>query len=179
MTALGLARASDALAAGVDYSGILITGRRTSQSRSRCRTAGGGILPHRDHRPVALTRAACAGGTRQRCTLPAAAELIEGLRSHNIDHDVIMIPNEIHDMTRYSSWMMCSMRGCVLRSASRKRSAPLRKQVITSVLIDGVWALRFVFEEPVWRVWRGMEASPRTHESGAGGGAPPGGAENG
>jgi dipeptidyl aminopeptidase/acylaminoacyl peptidase len=35
-----------------------------------------------------------------------AAELIEGLRSHNIDHDVIMIPNEIHDMARYSSWMM-------------------------------------------------------------------------
>ena len=35
-----------------------------------------------------------------------AAELIEGLRSHNIDHDVIMIPNEIHDMARYSSWML-------------------------------------------------------------------------
>jgi hypothetical protein len=34
-----------------------------------------------------------------------AAELIEGLRAHNIDHDVIMIPNEIHDMARYSSWM--------------------------------------------------------------------------
>jgi hypothetical protein len=28
------------------------------------------------------------------------------LRSHNIDHDVIMVPNEIHDMARYSSWMM-------------------------------------------------------------------------
>jgi dipeptidyl aminopeptidase/acylaminoacyl peptidase len=35
-----------------------------------------------------------------------AAELIEGLRSHNIEHDVIMIPNEIHDLARYSSWMM-------------------------------------------------------------------------
>ena len=35
-----------------------------------------------------------------------AAELIEGLRSHNIEHDVIMIPNEIPDMARYSSWMM-------------------------------------------------------------------------
>ena len=33
-------------------------------------------------------------------------ELIEDLRSHNIDHDVIMIPNEIHDMARYSSWMI-------------------------------------------------------------------------
>jgi hypothetical protein len=28
------------------------------------------------------------------------------LRSRNIDHDVIMIPNEIHDMARYSSWMI-------------------------------------------------------------------------
>jgi dipeptidyl aminopeptidase/acylaminoacyl peptidase len=35
-----------------------------------------------------------------------AAELIEGLRSHNIDHDVIMIPSEIHDLARYSSCMM-------------------------------------------------------------------------
>lgn len=35
-----------------------------------------------------------------------ADELIEGLRSHNIEHEVIMIPNEIHDMARYSSWMM-------------------------------------------------------------------------
>ena len=35
-----------------------------------------------------------------------APELIEGLRSHDIDHDVILIPNEIHDMARYSSWMM-------------------------------------------------------------------------
>jgi dipeptidyl aminopeptidase/acylaminoacyl peptidase len=34
------------------------------------------------------------------------AELIEGLRSHHIEHEVIMIPNEIHDMARYSSWMM-------------------------------------------------------------------------
>jgi dipeptidyl aminopeptidase/acylaminoacyl peptidase len=35
-----------------------------------------------------------------------AAELVEALRSRDIDPDVIMIPNEIHDMARYSSWMM-------------------------------------------------------------------------
>ena len=35
-----------------------------------------------------------------------ATTLIEDLRSHNIDHDVIVIPNEIHVMARYSSWMM-------------------------------------------------------------------------
>jgi len=37
---------------------------------------------------VALTRAACAGRQRRRCTSQQAAELIEGLRSHNIDNDV-------------------------------------------------------------------------------------------
>ena len=34
------------------------------------------------------------------------AELIEDLRSRHIDHDVIMIPNEIHVMARYASWMI-------------------------------------------------------------------------
>ena len=62
---------------------------------------GGGILPHRDHRPAALTRAACAGGRRPRQPSQQADELIEGLRSHNIDRDVIMIPNEIQDLARY------------------------------------------------------------------------------
>jgi len=38
--------------------------------------------------------------------LQQATALIEDLRSHNIDHDVIMIPNEIHVMVRYSSWMI-------------------------------------------------------------------------
>jgi formylglycine-generating enzyme required for sulfatase activity len=58
-----------------------------------------------------------------------AAELIEGLPSHNIDHDVIMIPSEIHDLARYSSCMM-------LFSAA-------------DVYFDrhGVWALRSVFEK--------------------------------
>lgn len=35
-----------------------------------------------------------------------ASELIEDLRSHRIDHDEILIPNEVHDLTRYASWML-------------------------------------------------------------------------
>jgi dipeptidyl aminopeptidase/acylaminoacyl peptidase len=35
-----------------------------------------------------------------------ATELIEGLRAHDIDHDEIMIPNEIHDLTRHASWLL-------------------------------------------------------------------------
>jgi dipeptidyl-peptidase 4 len=54
-----------------------------------------------------------------------AAELIEGLRSHNIDHDVIMIPNEIHDMARYSSWMLLFNAADVYFDRQlNKRSAP-------------------------------------------------------
>jgi dipeptidyl aminopeptidase/acylaminoacyl peptidase len=34
-----------------------------------------------------------------------ATELIEGLRAHHIAHDEIIIPNEIHDLARYSSWI--------------------------------------------------------------------------
>ena len=111
MTALGLARASDALAAGVDYAGI--------HNWSTFLSSVGDPIDGRDanrqavesspiatidqwHSPVLLVQADNDG------VVPSqqAAELIEGLRSHNVDHDVIMIPNEIHDMARYSSWMM-------------------------------------------------------------------------
>ena len=36
----------------------------------------------------------------------AGGSLGSPIHSRNIDHDVIMIPNEIHDMARYSSWMI-------------------------------------------------------------------------
>ncbi len=110
MTALGLARASDAFAAGVDYAGI--------HDWSTFLSSVGDPIDGRDanrqaveaspiatidqwHSPVLLVQADNDG------VVPSqqAAELIESLRSHNIDHDVIVIPNEIHDMARYSSWM--------------------------------------------------------------------------
>jgi hypothetical protein len=34
------------------------------------------------------------------------AKSIAFTRGQSFDHDVIMIPNEIHDMARYSSWML-------------------------------------------------------------------------
>ena len=111
MTALGLARASDALAAGVDYSGIHNWSTHLS---SQGEPIDGGDANRRAmesspiatidqwHSPVLLVQA------DDDDVVPSqqAAELIEGLRSHNIEHDVIMIPNEIHDLARYSSWMM-------------------------------------------------------------------------
>lgn len=130
MTALGLARASDAFAAGVDYAGI--------HNWSTFLSSAGDPIDGRDanrqavesspiatidqwHSPVLLVQADNDG------VVPSqqAAELIEGLRSHNIEHDVIMIPNEIHDLARYSSWMMLFNAADVYFDRQlNKRSAP-------------------------------------------------------
>lgn len=111
MTALGLARASDALAAGVDYAGIhnwstLLSslGDPIDGGDANRQAVESSPIATIDqwHSPVLLVQA------DNDSVVPSqqADELIEGLRSHNIEHDVIMIPNEIHDMARYSSWMM-------------------------------------------------------------------------
>jgi dienelactone hydrolase len=106
MTALGLARASDALAAGVDYSGIhnWSTYEPIDGADANRRAVESSPIATIDqwHSPVLLVQA----DDDSVVPFQQAAELIEALRSHNIDHDVIMIPNEIHDMARHSSWMM-------------------------------------------------------------------------
>jgi dipeptidyl aminopeptidase/acylaminoacyl peptidase len=110
MTALGLARFSDAFAAGVDYAGIhdwstflSSMGDPIDGGDANRRAVESSPIATIDqwHSPVLLVQA------DDDDVVPSqqAAELIEGLRSHNIDHDVIMIPNEIHDLARYSSWM--------------------------------------------------------------------------
>jgi dipeptidyl aminopeptidase/acylaminoacyl peptidase len=130
MTALGLARASDALATGVDYAGI--------HNWSTFLSSVGDPIDGRDanrqavesspiatidqwHSPVLLVQA----DDDHVVPFQQAAELIEGLRSHNINHDVIIIPNEIHDMARYSSWMMLFNAADVYFDRQlNKRSAP-------------------------------------------------------
>jgi dipeptidyl aminopeptidase/acylaminoacyl peptidase len=110
MTALGLARASDALAAGVDYAGIYnwstflsSVGEPIDGGDANRRAVESSPIATIDqwHSPVLLGQA-----DDDRDVPHQTTELIEDLRSRNIDHDVIMIPNEIHDMARYSSWMM-------------------------------------------------------------------------
>jgi dipeptidyl aminopeptidase/acylaminoacyl peptidase len=111
MTALGLARASDALAAGVDYAGIhdwstylSSVGEPIDGADANRRAVESSPIATIDqwHSPVLLVQA----DDDRNVPSQQATELIEGLRSHHIDHEVIMIPNEIHDMARYSSWMM-------------------------------------------------------------------------
>jgi dipeptidyl aminopeptidase/acylaminoacyl peptidase len=130
MTALGLARASDALAAGVDYAGIhnwstylSSLGAPIDGGDANRRAVESSPIATIDqwHSPVLLVQADNDG------VVPSqqAAELIEGLRSHNIEHDVIMIPNEIHDLARYSSWMMLFNAADVYFDRQlNKRSAP-------------------------------------------------------
>ncbi len=135
MTALGLARASDALAAGVDYAGIYnwstflsSLGEPIEGGDANRRAVESSPIATIDqwHSPVLLVQA----DNDQVVPSQQATELIEGLRSHNIDHDVIMIPNEIHDLARYASWMMLFNAADVYFDRHLdKRSAPLRKQV--------------------------------------------------
>jgi dipeptidyl aminopeptidase/acylaminoacyl peptidase len=111
MTALGLARVSDALAAGVDYSGIHDWSTYLSsqsepvdgaEAERRAKESSPIATINQWHSPVLVVQA----DDDRVVPFRQAAELIEALRSHNIEHDVIMIPNEIHDMGRYSSWML-------------------------------------------------------------------------
>jgi dipeptidyl aminopeptidase/acylaminoacyl peptidase len=110
MTALGLARASDALAAGVDYAGLYnwstfmasvgepIEGAEANQ---RARESSPIATIDKWRSPVLVVQA----DDDRNVPSQQATELIEGLRSHDIEHDEILIPNEIHDLARYSSWM--------------------------------------------------------------------------
>jgi dipeptidyl aminopeptidase/acylaminoacyl peptidase len=111
LTALGLAHASDALAAGVDYSGIhnfstLMSslGKPIEEGDANRRAVESSPIAtiNQWHSPVLVVQA----DDDRVVPSQQATELIEGLRSHNIDHDVIVIPNEIHDLAHYSSWMM-------------------------------------------------------------------------
>ncbi|HZS57677.1 MAG TPA: prolyl oligopeptidase family serine peptidase [Gemmatimonadaceae bacterium] len=129
MTALGLARASDALAAGVDYAGIYnwstflsSVGEPIDGGDANRRAVESSPIATIDqwHAPVLLVQ-----GDDDRDIPHQTSELIEDLRSHNIDHDVIMIPNEIHEMARYSSWMtLFSAADAYFDRHLDKRSAP-------------------------------------------------------
>ena len=111
MAELGLARASDALAAGVDYAGIYnwstflsSVGQPIDADDANRRAVDSSPIATigQWHSPVLLVKA----DSDLDVPLQQSTALIEDLRSNKIDHDVIMVPNEIHVMARYSSWMM-------------------------------------------------------------------------
>ena len=110
MTALGLARASKDIAVGVDYAGVYnwntmlaSVGVPVEPGEATRRGLDSSPVATIDqwHSPVLVVQA----DDDRNVPLQQSLELIEDLRLHHIDHDEIIMPNEIHDLARYSSWM--------------------------------------------------------------------------
>jgi dipeptidyl aminopeptidase/acylaminoacyl peptidase len=110
MTALGLARASDSLAVGVDYAGVhdwvtflkeVGTPTGGAEDTRRAFESSPMATVEQWRSPVLVVQA----DDDRNVPAQQAAELIEGLRAHHVDHEVVVIPNEIHDLAHYSSWM--------------------------------------------------------------------------
>ena len=110
MTALGLARASDALAAGVDYAGLYnwatffpSVGLTLPNAAAVQRAVQSSPIATIDRwrSPVLVIQA----DDDRDVPVQQSSELIEALRSHQVEHDELVLPNEIHNMVRYASWM--------------------------------------------------------------------------
>ena len=110
MTALGLARASNLLAAGVDYAGV-------HDWRSLPADPGGsGASPAASQ--LAFDSSAMATVDRWRSPVllvhadddrnvpfSQSVELIAALREHGVEVEQLVIPDEIHDLLRERSWL--------------------------------------------------------------------------
>jgi dipeptidyl aminopeptidase/acylaminoacyl peptidase len=109
MTALGLSRMSDQLAAGVDYAGVYDWS-----------TLGLYTLPGSGQEAAKLAYASSPVATMDKWTSPVlvvqadddrnvpfsqSVELVEGLRKHHVEFEQIVLPDEIHDLLRQSSWI--------------------------------------------------------------------------
>ena len=110
MTALGLARASDSIAAGVDYAGVYnwatflaSVGAPVDGGDATRRAVESSPVATVDkwRSPVLIVQA----DDDRSVPSAQASELIEGLRAHHVEHDTIVMPNEIHDLIRHASWM--------------------------------------------------------------------------
>jgi len=110
MTALGLARASDSLAAGVDYAGVhnwvsmlASVGMPTEPGEATQTAFQSSPLATVDQwkSPVLIVQ---ADDDR---SVPAtqANELIAALRQRHVEHETLIIPNEIHDLVLHASWL--------------------------------------------------------------------------
>lgn len=110
MTALGLARASKDIAAGVDYAGVynwatllpsLGTPFDSGDASRRAFESSPAASIEQWRSPVLVVQA----DNDMSVPPQQSSELIEALNSHHIEHDELVLPNEIHDLARYSSWM--------------------------------------------------------------------------
>ncbi|HEV2532760.1 S9 family peptidase [Phenylobacterium sp.] len=108
MTALGLSRHSDLLAAGVDYAGV-----------HDWSTIGGRLGPGAGDPAADLALKSSPMGAIDKWKSPVllihadddrnvpfsqTVEVVEGLRRHNVEFEQIVLPDEIHDLLRAASW---------------------------------------------------------------------------
>lgn len=110
MTALALARDSKDIAAGVDYAGVYnwdtmlaSVGVPVEPGEATKRGFDSSPIATIDqwHSPVLVVQA----DDDRNVPLQQSLELIEDLRLHHIEHDTIILPNEIHDLAHYSAWI--------------------------------------------------------------------------
>jgi len=109
MTALGLSRFSDQLAAGVDYAGV-----------HNWSTLGANLVPETGRNSAKVAYDASPVATLDKWTSPVllvhadddrnvpfsqTVEVAEGLRKHHVEFEQIVLPDEIHDLLRNASWI--------------------------------------------------------------------------
>jgi dipeptidyl aminopeptidase/acylaminoacyl peptidase len=110
MTALGLARASGLLAAGVDYAGVHDWRAMLPQLAAANAPKGAAQLAYDSsamatidqwRSPVLLVHA----DDDRNVPFSQTVELVEGLRKHDVEVEQLVLPDEIHDLLRERSWL--------------------------------------------------------------------------
>ena len=110
MTALGLSRASDYLAAGVDYAGVhdwtklgkLYSGPDDVSGAAKIAYDASAMATlDRWKSPVLVVHS----DDDRNVPFSQSVELIEGLRQHGVEVQQLIFPDEIHDMLRQGGWL--------------------------------------------------------------------------
>jgi dipeptidyl aminopeptidase/acylaminoacyl peptidase len=110
MTALALARASDTFAAGVDYAGVhdwsgLLKVYAAAGAQSASDSVASASSPlssiKRWHSPVLVIQA----DDDHNVPFSQTVQLMTALREQKVPHELIVIPNEIHDLLLHRSWL--------------------------------------------------------------------------
>jgi dipeptidyl aminopeptidase/acylaminoacyl peptidase len=108
MTALGLARHSDLLAAGVDYAGVHDWAKFVAKVPGvdaavlkRAFDASAMATIEKWKSPVLIVHA----DDDRNVPFDQSVELAEGLRKNHVEFEQMVITNEIHDLLRHQSWV--------------------------------------------------------------------------
>lgn len=106
MTALGLSRASDLLAAGVDYAGVhdwraLLPPTMPAATAQLAYDSSAMATIDNWRSPVLVVHA----DDDRNVPFSQTVELVQGLRKHGVEVEQVVIPDEVHDLLRHKSWL--------------------------------------------------------------------------